>query len=425
MKIIHTSDLHIGRDFYGHDLREYQQQALAGLLQILRKRQPDALLISGDVLDKTNPADTDVNLLSDFITQANESCQVVLISGNHDGASRLGFLSGLLDREGVHIVTAASQVGRPIEIYQHGEPGGKLAGLVYPVPYLYPFQDREVLSTWVDAQGDIRADAYLQEQATHEPATEEKRDLLPGKPGVVNAAALRRIGNDILARGRDLPLVGMAHDNFTRDFTPAEPDIAKYAVGSLANVDNTMLATLGSSVPGDAGLDYFALGHIHKCYPVVRTTGFQAWYSGSPLPYTTNDTNQKYVLEVEIDATHRVQVEQIPLEVPYQVAEFTDSFEALKDPHNPKYIDWHQAFCSITLSEDYLPDNALNTIRSVFPRMTQLHFSNRLTGSQSLATTEVSPLDFATDFLKSAGCSETAVDLFQEIFQELGKGGTK
>lgn len=420
MRFIHTSDLHIGRDFYGYDLHPYQEQILGELLGILQERQPDALLICGDVLDKTNPADTDVNLLSDFITTANEHCQVVMISGNHDGASRMGFLSGILDRQGVHIVTTASQVGHPIEITRDSQ----LVGRVYPLPYLYPFQARDTLATWIDARGERHPDAYFRDLPHSQNRAEEKNLVLPGKPGIINSAALRRIGNDILARGRDVPLVGMAHDNFTRNFTPPLEDQSRYAVGCLPNVDNTLLATLGGSVAGNQGLDYFALGHIHRCYPVVRADGFQAWYSGSPLPYATDDTNQKYVLEVNIDENHQVNVTQLPLSRLYRVKEITDSFGALKNPQNPHYLEWHEAFCKITITEDYTPDNALQQIKSVFPRMTRFQISARNCDQANWVSEEISPLDFATKFLENSHCSPDAINLCKEIYAELSAGGT-
>lgn len=422
MKIIHTSDWHLGRDFYGYDLRSYQEGFLAQLLGMLRDYRPDALLIAGDVLDKKNPADTDVNLLSDFITEAHTLCRIVMISGNHDGASRMGFLSSILDREGVHIVNRGAQVGRPIEIPNRE---GDVAARVYPIPYLYPFQEREEFSYWVDAEGNIQVDAALTGETNPNKTDNPQRRLLPGKPGVINAAALRRIGNDILARGREVPLLGMAHDNFTRSFTPAEDEMAETAVGSLANVDNTLLATLGGTVSGDAGLDYFALGHIHRCYPVVKTTGFQAWYSGSPLPYATDETNQKYVLGVEINDQREITVERIPLEVPYRVAEIRDSFDALLDLENPKYAELREAFCQITITEDYTPDNALARMKSVFPRMTRFQTSSTTTAGVKWVTEAVSPLDFACAFLENAQCSRQAIELLQRIYEKLVKGGTK
>lgn len=422
MKILHTSDWHLGREFYGYDLREYQEQFLAQMLGLLREFQPDALVIAGDVLDKKNPADADVLMLSEFICAANEYCHVVIISGNHDGASRLGFLSDVLHRVGVHIVSRGSQVGIPIEIPNRE---GNLAGRLYPIPYLYPHQEREELSIWTDTEGNPHPDAWLEQNAAHSESEAPQHRLLPGKTGIINAAALRRIGNDILARGRTVPLIGIAHDNFTKNFTPPEDEVGKYTVGSLPNVDNTVLATLGGMVSGNQGLDYFALGHIHKCYPVIKSSGFEAWYSGSPLPYATDDTNDKYVLAVEINPAHEVTVEKIPLSMPYQVCEFNDSFENLLNLGNPKYAGLHDAFCQITLTENYTPENALQRIKSIFPRMTRLQTSSKTGGTAKWVTEAVSPLEFTKTFLKNAQCSEEAILLVETIYEELVKGGSK
>lgn len=415
MKFLHTSDWHLGREFMNYDLAPYQDDFLGQILAQIEAHRPDALLISGDVLDKPNPSDADLDKLSGFLNEARQMTRIILIAGNHDGASRLGFAKGFTLPE-VNIVTKAAQVGTAIEV---PGPDGELGALVYPIPYLSPYQDRAELSTWVDYDGVRHLDETLKQPASKD----DPEPLLAGKPEVLFGAALRRIGRDLDRRNTDVPILAMAHDYVTQ----VDPNKEVEPLGNLSPIPVSLLDELAGGLKGGRGIDYLALGHIHGAYPVDGTE-VTAWYAGSPLPYRVSESNEKCTLLVEVRPDHQVEVEKLPLIVPYKVTRLQGSIEDLTNPDDSRYQSWHQAFCSINLTETTLPPNAYNRLKAVFPRMLKLtHSQGTLNGTlQSGAEfRELSELEIATEFLRTCGIdTEEDLALLNEIYEDT-VGGTE
>ena len=130
MRLLHTSDWHLGRSFHGAGLLGAQSRFLDHLVDVVRAERIDAVLVAGDVYDRALPAPDSVGLLSDALLRlVDAGAQVVISSGNHDSATRLGFGSGLLARAGVHLRTSVDQLGIPVVI-------GDVA--IHPIPYLEP-----------------------------------------------------------------------------------------------------------------------------------------------------------------------------------------------------------------------------------------------------------------------------------------------
>ena len=415
MKFLHTSDWHLGRDFMNYDLAPYQDYFLEQILTQIEAHRPDALLISGDVLDKPNPSDADLDKLSGFLNEARQMTRIILIAGNHDGASRLGFAKGFTLPE-VNIVTKAAQVGTAIEV---PGPDGELGALVYPIPYLSPYQDRAELSTWVDYDGVRHLDDTLKQPASKD----DPEPLLAGKPEVLFGAALRRIGRDLERRNTDVPILAMAHDYVTQ----VDPNKEVEPLGNLYPIPVSLLDELAGGLKGGRGIDYLALGHIHGAYR-VRGTKATAWYAGSPLPYRISESNEKCTLLVEVHPDHQVEVEKLPLIVPYKVTRLQGSIEDLTNPDDSRYQSWHQAFCSINLTETTLPPNAYNRLKAVFPRMLKLtHSQGTLNGTLQSGTEfrELSELEIATEFLRTCGINtEEDLALLNEIYEDT-VGGTE
>lgn len=415
MKFLHTSDWHLGREFMNYDLAPYQDDFLGQILAQIEAHRPDALLISGDVLDKPNPSDADLDKLSGFLNEARQMTRIILIAGNHDGASRLGFAKGFTLPE-VNIVTKAAQVGTAIEV---PGPDGELGALVYPIPYLSPYQDRAELSTWVDNDGSRHLDDALEQPASKD----DPAPLLPAKPEVLFGAALRRIGRDLDRRNTDVPVLAMAHDYVTQ----VDPNKEVEPLGNLSPIPVSLLDKLAGGLKGGHGIDYLALGHIHGAYPVDGTE-VTAWYAGSPLPYRVSESNEKCTLLVEVHPNHQVEVEKLPLIVPYKVTRLQGSIEDLTNPDDSRYQSWHQAFCSINLTETTLPPNAYNRLKAVFPRMLKLtHSQGTLNGTPQSGAEfrELSELEIATEFLRICGIdTEEDLALLTEIYEDT-VGGTE
>src|SRR5215469_910508 len=134
MRILHTSDWHLGRSLHRADLRDAQQRFLDHLVDTARAERVDAVLVAGDVYDRAVPSLDAVALCEQALVRLRETgTRVILVSGNHDSARRLGFSSALIDAAGVHLRTQAEGVGRPVLL---DDAYGTVA--VYGIPYLEP-----------------------------------------------------------------------------------------------------------------------------------------------------------------------------------------------------------------------------------------------------------------------------------------------
>ena len=134
MRILHTSDWHLGRTFHGRVLDDAQAAFADHLVELVRSEAVDAVVVSGDVYDRAIPPTDSVRLLDETLRRLSELTRVVLTPGNHDSAQRLGFGAGLL-REGLTIRARTAEVDRPIII---PGPGGADGLYVYALPYLDP-----------------------------------------------------------------------------------------------------------------------------------------------------------------------------------------------------------------------------------------------------------------------------------------------
>ncbi len=134
MRMLHTSDWHLGRSLHRADLRAAQSAFLDHLVETVRTEKVDAVLVAGDIYDRAVPSVDAVELCEDALLRLNATgARIVLISGNHDSARRLGFGSGLLDQAGVHLRTRPGALARPVML---ADGHGPVA--VYGIPYLEP-----------------------------------------------------------------------------------------------------------------------------------------------------------------------------------------------------------------------------------------------------------------------------------------------
>jgi exonuclease SbcD len=236
MRILHTSDWHIGRSFHGHATLDALRGVLDALVAQVRENRVDLVIVAGDVFDSATPAAGAYTLLSETLCGlADAGATVVVTSGNHDSAARLGFQSALL-RDGVHVVTDPATIGTPITVHDEHGPVH-----VYGIPYLEPVLLR---SAW--------------------PGVRTQADVL--------ARAMELIRTDAAARGGRS--IAVAHC-FAAGVEPTphlERDIQQ------GGLDVVPLSTFD-------GVDYVALGHIHgrqRLSPRVR-------YAGAPLHYSFDE----------------------------------------------------------------------------------------------------------------------------------------
>lgn len=317
MRLIHTSDWHLGRTFHGVGLLSAQQAYLDHLVGVVRSEGIEAVLVSGDVYDRALPAPETVTLLSETVTRLIEAgAKVVLSSGNHDSAIRLGFAADLLARAGLHIRSSIEGIGHPVVV-------GGVA--IHALPYLEPAL----------AAGPLEA-----QERTH--------------AGVIRAA-MARVHKDIAGRG--LPSVVMAHAFVTGAATSeSERDISS---GGVSAVHPDVFAAA----------DYAALGHIHRPQRVAE----QSHYSGSPVAMSFSEAGHRkgsYLVEIDASGLRSVEVVEAPVQRPLAVlrGDLEDLLAGAEHAHA------EDAWVQVTLTDPVRPRAAMERVRSRFPHALDLRF---------------------------------------------------
>lgn len=263
MRFLHTADWHLGRVLHGTNLIEDQAYLLDRFVELAREEKPDAVLISGDVYDRSVPPATAVDLLDSVLCRlvGDLGLRVVLIAGNHDSAERLAFGSRLLRDKGLHI---AGFPGPDVEPVVLGDKAGPV--FIYPIPFAEPAVVRHRLH-----QADI-----VGHQAAIESLLGGIRDSHPkGKRSVVMAHCF---------------VTGMAECESERPVT----------VGGSGFIDPDVFD----------GFNYVALGHLHR----PQSAGHGIRYSGSLLPYSLSEIDHdKAVLTVDMGDDGKCEVREVQL----------------------------------------------------------------------------------------------------------------
>ena len=369
MRLIHTSDWHLGRSFHRVGLLDAQAAYLDHLVEVVRAEGVDAVLVSGDVYDRAMPAPETVALLSEAVTRLIDAgAQVVLSSGNHDSAIRLGFASDLLERAGLHIRTRLEGIGSPVLI-------GDTA--VYPLPYLEPV---------------TAADPLGAADRTH--------------AGVLRAA-MGRVRADLATRPGTRSVV-MAHAFVTGGATSeSERDIS---VGGVSAVHPDVFD----------GVDYAALGHLHGPQAINGTVR----YSGSPVALSFSEAGHhkaSWLLDLSGPAP---QARAIEAPVVRPVRRLRGTLEELLA--DPRLREAESAWCQVTLTDAIRPLGAMERVQQRFPHALVLQFED--VGVQVGATSyaarvrERDDLDLCCDFLEHVRAGASASEQERAVLAEAVEG---
>ena len=312
MRLLHTSDWHLGRTLHGVDLLEHQAAFLDHLVELTRSEGVDAVLVAGDVYDRAVPPVEAVTLLSETLARLSEHAVVVVTSGNHDSAIRLGFGAGLM-RAGVHLRTRVAGVASPVTLVPRVGTGDAPV-LVYGLPYLDPDVVRRALAP-VPAEPLARS---------HE---------------AVTGAALDRVRADLAGRTAAAAAAGT--------LAPRAVVIAHaFVLGGEASESERDIRVGGvDHVPAGlfAGFDYVALGHLHGPQRIAGPVGAVLRYSGSPLAYSFSELHQvKSSVLIDVGPDGVVGAPRlVPAPVPRRIAEVTGTLEELLGAAGEPYVaDW-------------------------------------------------------------------------------------
>lgn len=371
MRLLHTSDWHLGRTLHGVDLIDHQASFLDHLVDVARTEQVDAVVVAGDVYDRAIPPVEAVTLLSDTLARLAEHTTVVVTSGNHDSATRLGFGSALM-RERVRLRTRVASLADPVEV---------AGGLVYGLPYLDPDVCRAELA----------------------PVTDGARTLLPRSHDAVTRAAMARVRADVAGRrGGARPRVVVAAHAFV--------------VGGRASESERDIRVGGvDHVPADvfAGADYVALGHLHGPQVVQGSDGTVLRYSGSPLAYSFSEQHHtKSSVLVDLTGTEPTTT-LLPAPVPRRLADVTGTLDALLGAAGEPHVD---DWVRVTVTDVVRPTDLFRRVRQRFAHaLVVQHRPERPDVDRArpaLVTAAADPVVVAADFVAHVtGAAPSAAEL--------------
>lgn len=322
MRIVHTSDWHLGRQFHGQTMLAHQAAFVDHLVALVEEREVDLVVVAGDVYDRALPPVDAVALADEaFARLAASRARVVITSGNHDSAQRLGFNARLADAAGFHLRTHLDRVAEPVVLTdEHGEVA------VYGIPYLEPDHARR---------------AWDLEHRSHHAALAE---------------AMRRIRADLATRPGARSVV-LAH---------------AFVMGGITSDSERDISVGGvSAVPTDLfdGIDYVALGHLHGRH----TLADHVRYSGSPLAYSFSEADHlkgSWLVDLAADGTT---AEFVAAPVPRPLARLTGLIDDLLA--DPRYVDAEDAWVEATLTDAARPPQAMARLQARFPHTVSLRFA--------------------------------------------------
>ncbi|ELB2153222.1 exonuclease SbcCD subunit D [Vibrio parahaemolyticus] len=367
MKFIHTSDWHLGRQFHNVSLLEDQQAVLEQLIQYIENNPVDAVIVAGDVYDRSVPPTIAIELLNRVVKRicGELNTPMILISGNHDGAERLGFGSEQMKRSGLHIISNCEDMLTPVVIET------KAAGHVafYGMPYNDPEQVRYVYKEPVSTHDE--AHKLLAEKITEQFQSEHRNILI--SHCFVDGAIESESERPLSIGGSDR----VSHEHFLN-------------------------------------FDYVALGHLHQ--PQKKGEEYIR-YSGSLMKYSFGEQNQKkgFTL-VEIGKEGFIGAEHIELTAPHEMRIIEGELEQIlewgkTDPKNEDYL-------LVRLMDKHAILNPMEKLRTVYPNVLHLEKPGMLIGvEQEMAQAKLarSEIDMFKDFFAEAQDSELSNEQEQAI----------
>ena len=325
MKLIHLSDLHLGKRIYECSMLEDQAYILSQILELVDAEQPDGVLLAGDIYDKPVPPAEAVQLFDRFLVElAERGLEVYVISGNHDSPERIAFGARLMDRSGIHV--APVYCGEVVPFSWQDDYG---TVKLYLLPFLKPIQARRHFGDGIDSY------------------TEALR------------AAISHMAPDPTARN-----VLVTHQFVTG---AQRTESEELVVGGSENVDAGVFAPF----------DYVALGHLHR--PQICGAA-HIRYCGSPLKYSFSEAkDQKSLTVVELLEKGRVLCRTVPLVPKRELVELRGRYAELTLRSFYENTGWQEDYTHITLTdEEDIPD-ALGKLRSIYHRLMKLDYDNTRT----------------------------------------------
>ena len=350
MKLIHLSDLHLGKRVNEFSMIEDQEYILNKILEIVDSQRPQALIIAGDVYDKSVPSAEAVELFDNFLVHLSKrNLPVFVISGNHDSPERIAFGGRLMDLSGVHMSPVYCGIVEPITLTdEYGEIDFYMLPFIKPAHVRRYFPD-ENIESYTDA---------LRVAIDHMNIDKSRRNVIVTHQFVTGAL---------------------------------RSDSEEVSVGGTDNVDVCVFDDF----------DYVALGHIHRPQNILSE---RIRYSGTPLKYSFSEAkHNKSVTVVNLGEKGQLEIETVPLIPKHDMVELKGSFEELTSKSFYENTTYCDDYVHLTLTDEEDIPNAMGKLRIIYRNLMKLDYDNKRTRSHSLVDPSETvknrhPLDLFSEF---------------------------
>lgn len=377
MKLIHLSDLHLGKRVNEFSMLEDQEYILTKIINIIDEQKPDGVIIAGDVYDKSVPSAEAVELFDDFLVRlAKRDLKVFVISGNHDSAERIAFGGRLMNKSGIYMSPVFDGKVDPITLTDnYGDVN------IYMLPFIKPsnvrrFYPENEIVTYTDAVKTVIDNMEIDTS---------KRNIL------------------------------ITHQFVTGAVRSESEDIS---VGGTDNVDASVFEDF----------DYVALGHIHRSQKCVSD---YIRYSGTPLKYSFSEAkDNKTITVVEMNAKGDITLDFIPLVPKRDMVEIKGTYDELTLKNFYENTTYQDDYIHITLTdEEDIPD-VLTKLRVIYKNIMKLDYDNKRTrtmnkidGAENVK--KKTPLEHFSEFYELQNgqpLSEEQTEFVSDIIEQLREG---
>ena len=328
MKFLHLGDLHIGKKVNTFNMIEEQKYVLTQIIDIIKEKNIDGILIAGDIFDRSVPSSEALEVFNDFLDKINGlKTKTYIISGNHDGADRLSFLSSFLKKSDIFISKPFNGILESFDFNENTK--------IYLMPYLYPaiirnFYPNEEIKNYNDA---IKL--------------------------VINKTIIDKTKINIL----------LAHQFVIGKNMPIISDSEQKSVGTIESIEYNIFEKF----------DYTALGHLH-CPQKVGVDKIR--YSGSLYKYSFSELNQKKCATIIEFNEKKLNIDFIPLKFKNDLAQYKGKLEDFLKPEFYENINKND-YMHFILTDEYAPD-AKKRLALHFPNIMILEFDNTYTKNNSV-----------------------------------------
>ncbi len=325
MRFLHLADLHLGKKVNEFSMIEDQKYIIKQILNIIDEKEVEAVLIAGDVYDKSVPSAEAVILLDDFLNNlAKRQLKTFIISGNHDSPERVGFGADIMSLAGIYMAKPFSGAPEKVTL---SDKSGKIN--IYMLPFIKPaivkhfYKDEEV-ATYEDAMELVMKNTKIDKR---------QRNILIAHQYVSGATRC---------------------------------DSENMPIGGIDEV----------SAKNFEGFDYVALGHLHGPQHIEKET---IRYAGTPLKYSFSEINhKKSALIVDVKKKGDVEFEKIPLKPLHDMVEIKGLYDELTAKSFYENMD-AKSYIHVTLTDEEDKPNAMELLRTIYPNIMKLDYDNKRT----------------------------------------------